>query len=233
MTSTDLGVLGQARARPAAHARDRPSIAVLMVALIVNLTWIQVVDARDAAATSAANTRNLAAEARSDRGAILTRDGVVLAAVRARRQRHATSASIPRARFAAHTVGYFSPRYGRAGIEAAENDVLAGGERTFATLGRRDRRGRGPLGARQRRACSRIDSKVQAAAIKALGGRARRVRRARPAHGCGARDGGQPRLRPQRHRRRLGRSCRRRRRRPARRPRALARSTRRARRSRS
>ncbi len=53
-------------------------MSLLMAALIVNLTWIQVVDAR-ALQNHAANTRNLAEQTRDDRGSILTRDGVTLA----------------------------------------------------------------------------------------------------------------------------------------------------------
>ena len=61
----------------------------------------------------------------SDRGSILTRDGVVLAeSVPAGRA--SSSARYPEGTLAAHIVGYYSLRYGRAGIEAAANDALAG-----------------------------------------------------------------------------------------------------------
>jgi peptidoglycan glycosyltransferase len=167
MTSTDLGVLGRL-----ALGRRLTGVTVvlagLMVALIVNLTWIQVIDARSLN-NNAVNTRNLAAEARSDRGAILTRDGTVLA--HSEPLGNGTYKRVyPKGPFAAHTVGYFSSRYGRAGIEAAENDVLAGGQRTFAAWGDvfdaavgRSVPGNDVL--------LTLDSSVQAAAIKALGGR--------------------------------------------------------------
>ena len=139
-----------------------------MVALVANLTWIQVIDARSLR-NSAPNTRNLAAEARSDRGAILTRDGIVLA--QSEPLGNGTYKRVyPKDSFAAHTVGYFSPRYGRAGIEAAENDVLSGGQRVFATWGDAFDAavGRSVPG---NDVLLTIDSDVQAAAIKALDGR--------------------------------------------------------------
>ena len=108
-------------------------IAVLMSALIVNLTWLQVVDAA-ALQNNPINTRNLAKETRSPRGAILTADGVVLAQSTPA-GRGVYKRVYPKGTFAANTVGYFSGRYGRAGIEAAENDVLAGGKRAFTNWG--------------------------------------------------------------------------------------------------
>ena len=129
-TSTDLGVLGRlALGRRLTGATT--AIALLMAALIGNLTWIQVVDAR-ALANNPANTRNLAEEARQDRGRILTRDGVVLAESK-QTARGIYQRVYPKHSLAAHTVGYYSTRYGRSGIEAAENDVLAGGKRDFST----------------------------------------------------------------------------------------------------
>jgi peptidoglycan glycosyltransferase len=73
----------------------------------------------------------------------------------------------PKGTFAAHTVGYFSPRYGRSGIEAAENDVLTGGQRTFADWGDAFDAavGRSVPG---NDVLLTIDSRVQAAADKAL-----------------------------------------------------------------
>ena len=167
LTSTDLGVLGRL-----ALGRRLTGVTIviagLMVALVVNLTWIQVIDARSLT-NSTANTRNLAAEARSDRGAILTRDGIVLA--QSEPLGNGTYKRVyPKGEFAAHTVGYFSPRYGRAGIEAAENDVLTGGQSVFATWGDAFDAavGRSVPG---NDVLLTIDSDVQAAAIKTLDGR--------------------------------------------------------------
>jgi peptidoglycan glycosyltransferase len=53
-------------------------VSALAFALVANLTWLQVVDASALSADSH-NTRNLDKELRAERGAITTRDGVVLA----------------------------------------------------------------------------------------------------------------------------------------------------------
>ncbi|MDP1793656.1 MAG: penicillin-binding transpeptidase domain-containing protein, partial [Acidimicrobiales bacterium] len=167
LTSSDLGVLGRL-----ALGRRLTGVTIviagLMVALVANLTWIQVINARTLT-NSVANTRNLAAEARSDRGAILTRHGAVLA--QSEPLGNGTYKRVYlKGEFAAHTVGYFSPRYGRAGIEAAENDVLTGGQRVFATWGDAFDAavGRSVPG---NDVLLTIDSDVQAAAIKSLDGR--------------------------------------------------------------
>ena len=129
-TSTDLGVLGRL-ALGKRLTRIMTVLALLLSALVANLTWLQVVDARELQ-NSVYNTRNLAAEARRPRGSVLTADGKVLAHSKLsgsgvyRRE-------YPQGQLAAHTLGYFSPRYGRSGIEAAENDVLVGGQRAFST----------------------------------------------------------------------------------------------------
>jgi peptidoglycan glycosyltransferase len=132
LTSTDLGVLGRL-ALGKRLTRVMTTIAVLLAALIANLTWIQVVEARSLQ-NHASNTRNLAAEAKRPRGAIYSADGKTLA------ESLPTATGIyqrsyPQGELAAHTLGYYSPRFGRSGIEAAENDVLVGGRRTFASWG--------------------------------------------------------------------------------------------------
>ena len=167
MTSTDLGVLGRL-ALGRRLTRVMTVIAVLLSALVANLTWIQIVDAR-ALQSNVYNTRNLTAEARRPRGSIISADGKVLAGSKA------TSSGVykrvyPHGDLAAHTLGYFSPRYGRAGIEAAENDVLVGGQRSFsnwsdvidAAAGRQVPGDDVVL---------TLDTRVQAAAAKALSGR--------------------------------------------------------------
>lgn len=166
-TSTDLGVLGRL-----ALGKRLTTImtvtALLLAALVVNLTWIQTVDAR-ALQNHPANTRYLAEQARDDRGSIITRDGTVLAESR-QASRGTYQRVYPKHAFAAHTVGYFSARYGRAGIEAAENDVLVGGTRAFTTWS-------DVIDAAIGRSVPgndivlTLDSRVQKAAEKALGGR--------------------------------------------------------------
>jgi cell division protein FtsW (lipid II flippase)/cell division protein FtsI/penicillin-binding protein 2 len=132
-STTDLGVLG----RLALVRRLRRTgifFSVLMVALIVNLTFVQVVQA-PAYAANPANVRGIAEEARQDRGSILMRDGSVLAqSVPAESgQGRYFKRVYPKGKFASNVVGYLSPRYGRAGIEAAANDVLTG-KRVFASF---------------------------------------------------------------------------------------------------
>jgi len=110
--------------------------SALMLALIGNLTWLQVIHAQ-ALNNHPQNTRNLDVESQNPRGAILTSDGIVLAsssptATQQGASRTVTySRSYPEGDFAAHIVGYHSTRYGRAGIEAAANDALVG-RRTFS-----------------------------------------------------------------------------------------------------
>ncbi|NTU70630.1 MAG: FtsW/RodA/SpoVE family cell cycle protein [Coriobacteriia bacterium] len=166
-TSADLGVLGRL-----ALGRRLVAIttvtALLMAALVVNLTWIQVVDAR-ALSNNPANTRNLAKQARDDRGSIVTRDGVVLAESNPA-GRGTFERVYPKRTFAAHTIGYYSTRYGRTGIEAAENDMLAGGTRAFTSWSDviDAATGRSVPG---NDVVLTIDSRVQKAAEKALAGR--------------------------------------------------------------
>jgi cell division protein FtsW (lipid II flippase)/cell division protein FtsI/penicillin-binding protein 2 len=141
-------------------------VAALVTALVVNLTYVQIV-AAPALAANPSNTRNLEKELRAERGAILTRDGKVLArSVPAGARFTRTYPSGP---LAAHVVGYYSARYGRAGIEAAQNEVLAG-HRAFTDwqAAMEEALGRPPAGSD---IVLTIDSAVQAAAEKALAGR--------------------------------------------------------------
>jgi peptidoglycan glycosyltransferase len=141
-------------------------VTVLTAALVANLTWLQVVDAQ-ALQNNPNNTRNLAAELRAERGAILTRDGVVLA--RSVKQPNGLYVrTYPAGTFAAHVTGYYSARYGRAGIESAENDALAG-HRSFATFQdlMDSALGRTVTGSD---VVLTIDSRIQKAAEKALAG---------------------------------------------------------------
>ncbi|MHB1450679.1 MAG: FtsW/RodA/SpoVE family cell cycle protein [Coriobacteriia bacterium] len=141
-------------------------IAVLMAALIANLTYVQVISAGTLAANPA-NTRGLTAEMRQERGAIITADGVVLAD--SVRNGETYTRRYPQGSRAAHVLGYYSLRYGRAGIEAAANEALAG-KRDFANLADMIEAAAGtPVPGNDVRLT--IDSRVQAAAEAALGDR--------------------------------------------------------------
>ena len=128
-TAGDIGVLGRV-----ALSRRLVSVswvfAALLVALVVNLTYVQVGRA-DWLAAHPANTRMLAEEARGNRGAILSADGKILAeSVPAGPSTY--ERRYPAGALASHVVGYTSPKYGRAGVERAANDVLTG-RRGYAT----------------------------------------------------------------------------------------------------
>jgi len=98
--------------------------AILLTAIIVNLTWIQVITA-DAIAGHPANTRGLLIEERSPRGSIFTSDRVLLAeSVPSTGGRYLRR--YPLGAFAAHVIGYHDATYGRSGIEAAANRTLVG-----------------------------------------------------------------------------------------------------------
>ncbi len=132
-SSTDLGVLG----RLALVRRLRRTgilFSALIAALIVNLTFVQVIQA-PAYAANPANVRGIAQEARQDRGSILMRDGSVLAesVPQGQGQGRYYKRVYPQNSLASNVVGYLSPRYGRAGMEAAANDVLTG-KRVFRSF---------------------------------------------------------------------------------------------------
>ncbi|MCL2437820.1 MAG: FtsW/RodA/SpoVE family cell cycle protein [Coriobacteriia bacterium] len=111
--------------------------SALMLVLIGNLTWLQVVNARYSN-NHPLNTRNLMMEARNPRGAIVTADGVVLANSMPVSPEEGSGRAVtyrriyPEGSLAAHLVGYHSEQYGRAGIEAAANDALTG-QRSFGS----------------------------------------------------------------------------------------------------
>ncbi len=118
--------------------------SLLIAALVVNLSWVQVVQA-NALNNHAGNTRNLAKEARNPRGSILTSDNVILAESVPETDANSAKSTAnpgrditykrtyPQGKFAAHLLGYYSTRYGRTGLESAENDTLTG-NRNYATL---------------------------------------------------------------------------------------------------
>ena len=98
--------------------------AVLFAALIGNLTYIQVVNAK-ALQEAPNNSHTIAKSAHVQRGAIITSDGVTLA--ESVQQEDGSYARVyPRGSLAAHTVGYVSTRYGATGVEQMLNETLTG-----------------------------------------------------------------------------------------------------------
>lgn len=140
-------------------------LTALMVALVVNLTYIQVVQADDLAANPA-NTRGIVAEMRQERGAIISSDGVLLA--ESVRDGEYYKRVYPRGSLAAHILGYYSTKYGRSGIEASMNQALAG-QSDFATFSDMIESAAGvPVAGNDVRLTT--DSRIQAAAEEALEG---------------------------------------------------------------
>lgn len=164
ITSGDTGVLGRlALSRRLTGVGG--AVALLLVALVVNLTYLQVFDAK-ALAANPANTRQLAEQLRQQRGAIVTSDGVVLA--QSVPSGSAYKRTYPAGTLAAHVVGYYSSRYGRAGVESAMNDALAG-KRAFTNVRELIDSAAGiPVAGSDVRLT--IDSRVQKAAQAALSG---------------------------------------------------------------
>ncbi len=118
---------------------------VLFVALIVNLTWLQVVHA-PALADAPENKRQLAEELRIKRGDIIAYDGSVIA--HSVRRSGFYQRTYPQGSLAAQLVGYDSVRYGRSGLEREMNDVLLGTAPDLGVQNWIDRLlGRRPVGA--------------------------------------------------------------------------------------
>ena len=100
--------------------------SLLFCALVANLTYIMVVDAKNIQNMSN-NNHTIAKEAKTERGAITTSDGVVLA--KSEKQSDGTYSRLyPSGDLASHVVGYYSSIYGTSGIEASLNDTLTGKE---------------------------------------------------------------------------------------------------------
>ena len=96
---------------------------VLMVALLANLVWIQVIRAH-ALQHAPENHRLLAQELRVKRGRIEGFDGSTIAG--SVKQGQYYTRTYPQGSVAAQVVGYDSVRYGLSGIEDSMNDYLNG-----------------------------------------------------------------------------------------------------------
>ncbi|MCF0104099.1 MAG: FtsW/RodA/SpoVE family cell cycle protein, partial [Eggerthellaceae bacterium] len=92
--------------------------------LIANLTYIMVVKAEDYK-NLPNNSHTLINNKMTQRGSILTSDGVELAKS-IQQEDGSYERKYPEDSLAAHIVGYASEKYGTSGIEAAENDALIG-----------------------------------------------------------------------------------------------------------
>ena len=96
----------------------------LFAVLIGNLTYVQVIKAKDYQ-DMPTNNHTIARSKYIQRGSIITSDGVTLA--ESLQQDDGTYVrSYPNGNLAAHVVGYVSQQYGTTGIESVMNDTLTG-----------------------------------------------------------------------------------------------------------
>lgn len=136
--------------------------------LVVMLGWWQVV-AADSLKDHSGNLQAAQAERLVDRGRILSADGKVLAASRARRVKgqRVFERLYPHGSLAANAVGYASPSNGKTGIEATYNRYLSGSFGTEPLLQR--------LNLKEKRGADvrlSLDTRVQEAAEQGLAGEA-------------------------------------------------------------
>jgi peptidoglycan glycosyltransferase len=147
--------------------RVTAAIVVLLLALIINISYIQVFQARDLRG-QAGNQRVTLTEYSRERGPILLGSQAIAEstptddALKYLRE-------YPDAEAMASVTGFYSLVYGATGIESAENDVLAGNDsRFFVDRLQQLFANREPKGGAIRLT---IDPAAQTAAIKALNGR--------------------------------------------------------------
>lgn len=100
------------------------AFTALFAILIGNLTYIQVFKAKDYQNMSI-NNHSIARAAYVKRGSIITSDGVTLAES-LQNEDGTYSRSHPNGNLAANVVGYYSNRYGTAGVENTMNETLTG-----------------------------------------------------------------------------------------------------------
>ena len=125
LDTPESGVLGRV-ALAKRLTRTVLLFTALFAVLIGNLTYIQVIKADDYQSMPG-NNHTIARQAYVQRGSIITSDGVTLA--ESIQQADGTyTRSYPNGNLAAHTVGYYSTRYGASGVENSMNDTLTGSE---------------------------------------------------------------------------------------------------------
>ena len=165
LDTPESGVLGRVAL---ANRLTRAVLAftALFAILIGNLTYVQVIKAKDYQ-DMPTNNHTIARSKYIQRGSIITSDGVTLA--ESLQQEDGTYArSYPNGNMAAHVVGYVSQQYGTAGIESVMNDTLTGSKdysswnNAIASLAGQTQPGN--------TAKLTIDSRIQTAAEQALKG---------------------------------------------------------------
>ena len=99
-------------------------LSLLFAALVINLTFIMVVQAQDYQ-NMPGNNHTMVKDAAVKRGTVTTADGVVLAES-VMTDNGTYVRQYPAGDLAAHVIGYYSLQYGTSGIEASLNETLAG-----------------------------------------------------------------------------------------------------------
>ncbi|MEN3315435.1 MAG: penicillin-binding protein [Acidimicrobiaceae bacterium] len=105
-------------------------LAVLFVALFVQLNWLQVVDAKRLN-DNPGNSRAVVRDFVQPRGAIQTSDGAVIAESTPTNDDFQRQRSYPEGALFGHLTGYFSFTYGTDGVERTYNDALTGRDQKF------------------------------------------------------------------------------------------------------
>lgn len=103
------------------------AIIVMLVALMANLTYIQVVKAVDYR-HDPNNRRTVLEEYSRARGQITASGGVVLAQSNPSKDQYRYQRVYPGGAMYANLTGYYSLRYGPTGLERLQNDLLAGND---------------------------------------------------------------------------------------------------------
>ncbi|MBM9468477.1 penicillin-binding transpeptidase domain-containing protein [Nakamurella leprariae] len=101
------------------------AVTVLVVLLLANITWIQVVKSDDYR-EDPNNRRTLVAEYSRQRGQITAAGGVVLARSDPVDDQYRYQRVYPGGPVYADLTGYYSMRYGPTGLERTQNDLLSG-----------------------------------------------------------------------------------------------------------
>lgn len=140
---------------------------VLVLALLLNLTWVQFVDAGDLRGQDG-NTRNLLREYSRERGPILVGSTSVAASIPTDDQLKFLRTYSAGPRYAPAT-GFYSLVYGATGLERTENSILSGSDDRFFV----DRLGQLFAGRNVQGGAVRVtlNAKAQKAAYEGLAGR--------------------------------------------------------------
>lgn len=142
-------------------------LGVLLIALVVNLNYVNVVKGSDYAANPA-NRRVLLNEYSRERGTMIV-DGTLVAASVATDDRLKYLRTYAEGPLYAPVTGYYSLYYGTSGLERAEDQVLSGDDdRLFANRISDLFKGRNPRGGN---ILLTIDKRAQEAAFAAMGDR--------------------------------------------------------------